>query len=127
MPHGRADKGLRVPPRHNDGAKLQLAGHHAGELEAPGRAVVPTVEQPDERSAVQLLPSDQLALEFEEGIDIVHAECADEGVDACMVPALEESDRPIVRGRMQHTVEGALAIESEEVAHAEGEGHVFFE
>src|SRR5213594_2296341 len=91
------DERFRVPPRHDDGAKLQLAGHRPRELDAPGRAVVSAVEQPDERSAIQLLPTNEFPSQFEEGIDIVHPERADERVDARMVPPFEELHGPVIR------------------------------
>src|SRR5437667_2390126 len=93
----RADERLRVPARHNDGTKLDFARQCPGELDAPGRAVVSAVEQPDERSAIQLLPTDEFPSQFEEGIDIVHPERADERVDARMVPPFEELHGPVIR------------------------------
>src|SRR5438552_3432700 len=80
-----ADERFRVSPRHDDGTKLELAGHRPSELDAPRRAIVPAVEQPDERSAVQLLPTDQFPLQLQERIDIVHPERADERVHTCVV------------------------------------------
>src|SRR2546426_11982785 len=53
VPHGRTNERFRVPTRHDHGAKLQLPGHHAGEFEAPRRAVVPAVEQSDVLPAVE--------------------------------------------------------------------------
>src|SRR5438876_1137862 len=125
VPHGRTDERFRVPTRHDHGPELQLPDHHAGEFEAPGRAVLPAVEQSDDRPAVQFLSTDQLALKFEQGIDIVHAERANERVRSRPALPLEEADRPIVRRRMQHPVEGALPVEPQEVAYAEGDGHAF--
>src|SRR5437899_6633246 len=115
-----ADERFGVPARHDDGAKLQVAGHRSSELDTPGRASVSAVDQTDERSAVQLLPTDQFPPQFQEGIHIVHAERAYERVDARVVPPLEELHGPVVGRRMQHPVEGARSIESEEVAHPEG-------
>src|SRR2546426_4599144 len=90
------DERFRVPARHDDGAKLQVAGHRPSELDAPGRAIVPAVEQPNERSAIQFLPTDEFPAQFQEGIDIVHAERAYERVDACVVLMLEEPYGPVV-------------------------------
>src|SRR5256712_5885611 len=119
-----ADERFGVPARHDDGAKLQVAGHRPSELDAAWRAIVPTVEQPDERPAIQFLPTDQFPLQFQERIHIVHAERAYERVDARVVLPLAELHGPVVRRRVQHPLEGARAIESEKLAHPEGEGHV---
>src|SRR3989454_7417994 len=122
-----ADERFRVSPRHDDGTKLELAGHRPSELDAPRRAIVPAVEQPDERSAVQLLPTDQFPLQLQERIDIVHPQRTDERVHTCVVLPLEESHGPVVRRRMQHPLEGTRPIESQKLANTEGESHVFFE
>src|SRR5437867_9428537 len=122
-----SDERFRVSPRHDDGTKLELAGHRPSELDAPRRAIVPAVEQPDEGSAIQLLPTDQFALQFQERIDIVHPERTDERVHTCVVLPLEESYGPVVWRRVQHPLEGTRPIKSQKLAHAEGEGHVFFE
>src|SRR3989442_1376288 len=53
------DERFRVPARHDDRAKLHLAGHRPSELDTPGRPIVSAVEQPDERSPIQLLPTYQ--------------------------------------------------------------------
>src|SRR5438093_8388880 len=115
------DERFRVPPRHDDRAKLQLAGHRPRELDAPGRAIIAAVEQTDERSAVQLLPTDQFSLQFHERIDIVHSERAYECVHACVVLPLEELYGPVVRRCVQRPLQGARSIESEDLTHAEGE------
>src|SRR5436309_3446501 len=93
----RADECFRVPTRHNDATKVELAGQRTSKLDAPGRTVVSAVEQPDERSTIEFLSTDEFPSQFEEGIDIVHPERADERVDARMVPPFEELHGPVIR------------------------------
>src|SRR3989442_13637985 len=67
VPHGRADERFRVPTRHDHGAELQLPAHHAGEFEAPGRAVVPAGEQSHARPAVQSISANKLPPKLRRG------------------------------------------------------------
>src|SRR2546427_12071529 len=50
------DERFRVPARHDDRAKLHLAGHRPSQLDTPGRPIVSAGAQPAERSPIQLLP-----------------------------------------------------------------------
>src|SRR5438132_8181215 len=49
-----ADERFRVPARHDDGAKLEVAGHRPSGLDAPRRANVSAFEPSEQRSGGQL-------------------------------------------------------------------------
>src|SRR6266568_1395376 len=127
VPDRGPHESLRVAARHDDGGEIQFAAHRLREIEAPDRAVVAAVEEPDDRAAVDPTPAEQLRFDGDQRVDVIHPERADERVRSVGVPPFEELDRPEVGSGAQHPLDRAGPVEAEDIADGDGEGDVLLE